>query len=117
MKKTFISATLVLSIGVPFFAIAAVGGFKGLVDFLILSFIKPAIMLIFAAAIVFFLWNMLMLVMKSDQPDEIKEFKSRVVWGIVGIFVMSSMYGLVWFITNSLRLDDTVGQINVRFGP
>lgn len=117
MKKIFISTTLILAVASPLVSMAIVTDFKSLVDFFIGAFIQPVIILIFSAAIVFFLWNMLMLVMKSDQPDEIKEFKSRVVWGIVAIFVMSAMYGLVKFITGSLNLDNTVGQINVRSGP
>lgn len=112
MRKIYTSVSIASIIGSPIVVYAM--DLKGLVDFFILSLIRPATTLIFGAAIVFFLWNVMMLIMKSDQPDEMEHFKSRVMWGIIAIFVMASMWGLVRFITGSLNLDDTTGQINVR---
>lgn len=77
--------------------------FKGLISFIITSFITPAITLIFSAAVVFFLWNMMEVIRKSDQPEELEKFKSKAVWGIIAIAVMSSMWGLVNFVTSSLK--------------
>ncbi len=90
--------------------------FKGLVNFLILSFIRPVVAIILAAAVVFFLWNMFQAVRTSNQPEELAKFKSKVVWGIIALAVMVSVYGLVNFITRSLNLDTTTG-INVRITP
>lgn len=77
--------------------------FKGLVSFIITSFITPAVTLIFSAAVVFFLWNMMEVIRKSDQPEELEKFKSKAVWGIIAIAVMSSMWGLVNFVTSSFK--------------
>ena len=83
--------------------------FKDLVDFIILAFVKPLMVIIFGAAIVFFLWNILGVIRKSDQPEELAKFKSKVVWGVIAIAVMVSMWGLVRFFTDSLNLDTTTG--------
>lgn len=78
--------------------------FKELVDFMLTTLVRPAVDLILAAAVVFFLWNIMQVIRKSDQPDELEKFKSKAVWGIVAIAVMFSMWGLVNFLTSSARL-------------
>lgn len=80
--------------------------FKQLVQSTLALYANKAIMLIFAAAVVFFMWNILGVIRKSDQPEELAKLKSKVVWGIVAIAVMASMWGLVSFITNSVQLDN-----------
>lgn len=87
--------------------------FQTLVNTVIIDILKPFVVLIFAAAIVFFLWNVFGLVRSSDQPEEIAKFKEKIVWGIIAIAVMASMWGLVRFITGSLNLDPSIG-IQVR---
>ena len=81
--------------------------FKDLINSIISNFITPAIGLIFSAAVVFFLWNMMEVIRKSDQPEELAKFKSKAVWGIVAIAVMASMWGLVNFVTVSFRPNTT----------
>lgn len=81
--------------------------FKGFVTFLITSFITPATKLILALSVIFFLWNIMQVIRKSDQPDELAKFKSKAVWGVVAIAVSVSMWGLVNFLTRSASLDMT----------
>lgn len=85
--------------------------FKGLVNFIITGFISPATTLILAAAVVFFLWNIMQVIKNSDNPKELETFKTKAVWGIVGIAVMVSMWGLVNFVLKSAKLDYT--QVNI----
>ena len=81
--------------------------FKQFIDFLINSFLYPLTNIILSAAIVFFLWNIMQVIRKSDDPKELEKFKTKAVWGIVAIAVMVSMWGLVNFITKSARLDNS----------
>ncbi|MBI5798651.1 MAG: hypothetical protein HZB10_01845 [Candidatus Yonathbacteria bacterium] len=89
--------------------------FKELVYVIIKAFINPIIWLIFAATIVFFMWNIFGVIKNSDNPEELAKFKSKALWGIIAIAVMTSTWGLVKFVTNSLNLNQTTG-INVRVG-
>lgn len=89
--------------------------FKGLVQYLISSIITPLFGLFLGAAVVFFLWNIFGVISKSDQPEELANFKSKAVWGVVAIAVMVSMWGLVNFITGSLQLN-TSSNIEIRTG-
>ena len=82
--------------------------FKGLVnDYIIPNFITPIISLILAASIVFFLWNIFLVIKNADNEAELKKFKGKAVSGIIAIAVMVSMWGLVNFVTKSAKLDTT----------
>lgn len=80
--------------------------FKDLVEnFIIPGLIQPVINLTIAAAVVFFLWNVFLMVKNAGDEKELEKFKQRTVWGIVALAVMVSMWGLVNFLTKSAKLD------------
>ena len=81
--------------------------FKSFIDYVVQSLIAPFFSIFLGAAVVFFLWNITMVIKNSDQPEELAKFKSKAVWGIVAIAVMVSMWGLVAFVTSSLNLNNT----------
>lgn len=80
------------------------------------SIIQPVVELMFAAAVFFFLWNVFMVITKSDQPAELAKFKSKVGWGIVAIAAMASVWGLVALVLGSTGFD-TTSTLNIRTGP
>ena len=88
----------------PFIALAQLAqGTKnvtGLVLFL-QDAMKSATVLILAAAVVFFLWNVFKFVMAAGDEEKRKEGQSGIIYGIIGIAVMVSIYGLVNFLTAS----------------
>ncbi|SRR3989344_3957731 len=105
--KTFNRIAITVILGIPFFAMAETKDFKWLVGSIISDFVRPATWLIMSFAVVFFLWNMAVAVKNSDNEEDLAKFKSKAVWGIVAIAVMVSMWGLVNFVTGSLRLNTT----------
>lgn len=80
------------------------------------SVVQPIVGLMFAAAVLFFLWNVFMVITKGGQPDELVKFKSKVGWGILAIAVMASVWGLVALVLGSTGLD-TGATLNIRTGP
>lgn len=107
MRKTHSAIFPLLALVIPVVVFAESRDFKGLVSFIITGFLTPVTYLIMSLAIVFFLWNIAMVVKNSDNPEELEKFKSKAVWGIVAIAAMVSLWGLVNFITGSLNLDVT----------
>lgn len=79
--------------------------FKEFVNYIISTLITPLFSIFLGAAVVFFLWNMMGVIQKSDQPEELAEMKKKAMWGIIAISVMVSMWGLVNFVTGSLKLN------------
>lgn len=105
--KTFNRIAIIVALCTPFLAMAESRNFKELVSLVITEFITPATYLIMSLAVVFFLWNMMMVVKNSDNSEELSKFKDKAIWGIVAIAVMVSMWGLVNFVTKSLNLNVT----------
>ena len=79
--------------------------FKDFVAFIILDLIKPVTWLIMSLAVVYFLWSITQIIIKSDEVDMREELKKRATWGIVALFVMTSMWGLVNILINTFQPD------------
>ncbi|MDD5152979.1 MAG: hypothetical protein PHS95_03255 [Candidatus Pacebacteria bacterium] len=80
--------------------------FKELVAYLIKSVAEPIFGLILAGTVVYFLWNTFQFVRNSDDPEAHVEFKKKLMWGIIAIAVMVSMWGLVNFLRASVNLNN-----------
>ncbi len=59
----------------------------------------------FAAALLFFFYGLAMFILKEG--DDKEKGKSTMIWGVIAIFVMSSVFGLVSFMQNTLNLQNT----------
>lgn len=96
MKLSFATAlTFFLS---PAIALAMPQTFKGLVDsfYGILSGLVP---LIVALAVVFFLYGVQKYILAGASEEKVKEGRNMMIYGIIGLFVMVSVWGLVRLVT------------------
>ena len=84
---------------------------KGFITFLVLGFIKPAMWLIMSLAVVYFLWSIAQVILHSDSMDQREELKKRATWGIVALFVMTSMWGLVNILVNTFQPSPTLNAL------
>jgi hypothetical protein len=81
--------------------------FKTVIDILIwLKCIAVAVLipLIFAAAFVVFLWGMLKF-MYANESKKREEAKKLVWWGLIGLFVMVSVWGIIKIVGTTLGID------------
>ena len=72
-----------------------------------LGLIQP---LIISVAVVWFVFNVFQYTIRESEDDKEKA-KKQIVWGIIGIFVMVSVWGLVNILRFSFRLNNS--NINV----
>lgn len=63
--------------------------------------LKSATTLILALAVVYFLWNVFKFVMAAGDEEKRKEGQQGIIYGLIGIAVMVSVWGLVAFLTGS----------------
>jgi heme/copper-type cytochrome/quinol oxidase subunit 2 len=68
-------------------------------------FLNPLIVLMFAIALVTFVWGMFSFFGRKDNTEDIEKGKQHILWGIVGMAIMVSVFGIMNFITNT-----TIGQ-------
>lgn len=64
--------------------------------------INPIILLLFALAVVYFLFGFVNYLLNPDNETIRKESKDKMLWGIIGLFVMVSVFGIMSIILNSL---------------
>lgn len=73
--------------------------------------INPAIIGIFAVALAVFIFGVVRFIWAKQQGDSYeKDGKSHMVWGLVGMFIMASAFGIIQFIANTLTLDFKINQ-------
>jgi hypothetical protein len=83
---------------------------QGLSEYLI-EFAKTSVLwLIFALAVIFFLWNILMML---KNPDKIKERKFYILWGLVALTVMFTIYSIVGLFAETFNFDVGIPQFFV----
>ncbi len=65
------------------------------------NILNPIITLLFASAIFYFLFGLLKFIQNQDNEAALEEGKSHMVWGIIGIFLMMSVLGILRIIKNT----------------
>ena len=104
MKKLLL---LGLAIFTPIMFANSAGGSLANVDSLInkiSDWIELLIPIVVSLAILAFLWGIFVYVIAKDE-DAKGRGKNIMIWGVVGIFVMVSVWGLVSFIQTTLDID------------
>lgn len=84
---------------------ASTGGFNGFVG-VIKNGINIVLPLIISLAVLFFLWGIFLYV-RSNDPGKQEEARMYIIWSLVFIAVMVSVWGLVNILTSSFSLDKT----------
>ena len=84
--------------------------FKSLLDILIwlkCIIVVAIIPLIFAGAFMFFLWGIMHFMMATESTRK-EEGKKFILWGLIAMFVMVSVWGIVKIFSTTLGLDSSV---------
>ena len=82
-------------------AYADLNGFIGKVDTMI---INPLILLLFALAIVYFLFGVFQFLMNQENEEKKTSGKSHMLWGIVGIVIMLGVWTILGMVINTLGI-------------
>lgn len=69
---------------------------SGLIQKLIKEVLQPLIFLLFGLATVIFLWGIIQYVIaQAGDEKKLGDAKRVMIWGIIGLFIMSSAWGIV----------------------
>lgn len=66
------------------------------------AILQPLIYLLFAVALIYFLWGVFKFVAGQNNEEGQEEGKQHMIWGIVGLFIMVSVWGILNFIQSTL---------------
>ncbi len=119
MKKIIIGSIASLSIFVPtVVAYASVYDFPSTGNLTSLitwgtAWLNVAMTLIVSLAVIYFLYGVFKTIKDSDNEDRRKEGKDIMIYGIIGLAVMFSFWGLVLFVQRSFGF--STGNVGPQF--
>lgn len=62
--------------------------------------LDPIIVLLFGVAVVYFLYGLLKFMQNPDNTTAQQEGRQHMLWGVIGIFIMIAVYGILNFAAN-----------------
>ena len=73
--------------------------------YIAMNFLSQAVILLIALAVVFFLYGILKYITAGDDEEKRTKMKNTIIYGIIGLFVMVSFWGIVNILINTFELD------------
>lgn len=80
-----------------------VANFVGKVDRLI---INPLIVLMFAAALMYFLYGTFQFIINAKSPSEREVGKSHIIWGLVGMLIMFGVFVILQIVMRTFGISN-----------
>ena len=104
MKKIFVSSASLLASILPSFAFAqnSWGGCNSVAVCIgsALYLVKIAVPFLIAIAVIYFIWTIIQFTIAGGEEEKGKA-KAQIGWGILGLFIIVSVWGLVQFLRTS----------------
>ena len=72
----------------------------------ILRILDWVVLIIIALALVFFLWGIAKFILNAGDPEAQATGKQVMLWGLIALFVMTAVWGLVNFLSSAVGADD-----------
>lgn len=72
---------------------------------------RAVIPFLFALATVAFIWGVIQYYLNPENEEKRKKGKSFIVGGLIALFVMLSMWGIVTIFTTTFRVGNTIPQL------
>jgi len=69
------------------------------------GYLNGIIPVVIGLGVLYFIWGMAQFILNSGNEQGVTEGRSKMVWGIIAIFVMIAVWGLVSLISKSLLID------------
>ncbi|MFZ2621294.1 MAG: hypothetical protein WAX37_02185 [Minisyncoccia bacterium] len=101
----------------PVLAFAAVdlSNINGILNF-IKTTVATLIPIMFGLAIVYFFWGLIEYIRAAGDPKKAAEGRSIMIWGVIAIAVMASIYGLVAWLQGATGVNPNAA-INIPVVP
>ncbi len=65
---------------------------------------QPIVYLLFALAVVYFLYGVMLFIRNADAPEKRAEGLQHIIWGLIGLFIMVSAVGIINLIKGTIGL-------------
>lgn len=79
-----------------------------LLDRIVDYIIDPAVRVVFTLGLFFFLWGLVQFLWRLKDGQVSEDGKNHMVYGIVGMLIMVSVYGIISLVMNTFGIDPDV---------
>ncbi len=73
---------------------------------------RSVVPLLIAIAVVAFIWGVISQVLNPDNEEKKKQGKQFMIWGIIALFVIISIWGLVGILSKTIGLKPLIPQLS-----
>lgn len=77
----------------------------GIINWVTCTLINAVVPMLFALAIVGFIWGIIKYFLNPDNEEKKKQGKTFMLWGLIALFVMTSMWGIVKIFSGTLDIN------------
>lgn len=111
MKKVIaITSGALATFALPLVSFAAINNISDAGSFIINTINNIIVPVLFAIAFIVFLWGAFETFILGATSDDVKERgKNLMLWGLIGFFVMVSVWGLVNILTGTISFGNNAG--------
>ena len=68
--------------------------------------IQQIVILVFTLAVVVFGWGIVKMISAAGNTEKLKQAKGIIWWGIIGMFVLATIGGIILFLRTELQIQD-----------
>lgn len=115
MNKVLVTGSLALAaFALPLVSLAAINNLSDVGSFIINVINNILVPVLFAIAFIVFLWGAFDTFILGANSEDVKEKgKNLMLWGLIGFFVMVSVWGLVNILTGTISFGNNTGPSQV----
>lgn len=81
----------------PLVAAAQINRPLGTANF-ILDVLEVVVTIVFVIAVIVFGWGIVKLIIAAGNPTQIQQAKQFIWWGVIGIAILASIYGIILYL-------------------
>ncbi len=70
---------------------------------IISNIVYPVLGLLFGVAVVVFVYGVLQMIIKGGDEDARSKGKMMILYGVLGLFIMVSAWGIIYLISNTVK--------------
>ncbi len=88
-------------VGTKYIPSEGLGGFITLIQ----TYLGYALPILISIAVLYFVWNVFQYTIKSGDEEARKKAKGNIIWGVIGLFVIVGVWGLVGILQSTFGVN------------
>ena len=65
-------------------------------------FLNPIIYLLISLSVMYFFWGLTLFILNADEEGKRVEGRNHMMWGIIGLFIIFSVWGIINIISGTI---------------